>query len=52
MEVAVGAEVVLGPVCPTVDEVPPFLDFGDEMDEPLSERSELRYWQPLEDRVG
>jgi len=41
-EVAVGAAVVLGPVCPAVDEVPPFLVFGEEMDEPLSSRSVLR----------
>ena len=48
-EVAVGVSVVFGLICPAVDQVPPFLVFGDEMDEPLSSRSELRYWQPLED---
>jgi len=52
VEVVVGASEELGSVCPAVDEVPPFLDFGDETDEPLSSRSVLRGGQPLSDRVG
>ena len=52
VEVVAGPPEELGSVCLAVDEVPPFLDFGDETDEPLSSRSVLRGGQPLSDRVG
>ena len=52
VEVVAGPPEELGSVCLAVDEVSPFLGFGDETDEPLSSRSVLRGGQPLSDRVG
>ena len=52
VEVVVGPPEGLGSVCLAVEEVTPFLDLGEETDEPLSSRSGSRGGQPLSDRVG